>query len=348
MKKSLYMLVLTFGLMGIAMPAHAILPIPQESGFSGFVNVGAGVIGFESNMIAGNNISDTSGNRIDSLTASPDSETNATPVLNFEAAYTFGETRTQVFAGNKLEDLVRYDTSTLAGLRQELPDKSIVSVAYVFTSFPTSVWEDPYVVNANRSETDRSADGLRLGFDRILGSKFEVEFTWRDITIDTERSGEAQTKATPTNPYEITADQATLLNRNGNMYSGKVTYTYPFEGLKHILIPTLEYSTYDLDGGAMAFDRYGMLLSYVLNTQKVNFITNLYYARSDFDEKNPIYVEKRNDDIFGATFSAFYKKFLGVPKMNLVGTVAVYDSDSNIDFYDGQISLATLSVLYRF
>ncbi|BCS94796.1 hypothetical protein DSLASN_04280 [Desulfoluna limicola] len=340
MKKPMYLLVLTFALLGIVMPAHAILPIPQESGFSGFVNVGVGVIGFESNMIAGNNISDTSGNRIDSLTASPDTETNATPVLNFEAAYTFGETRTQVFAGNQLEDLVRYDTSTLAGLRQELPDKSIVSIAYVFTSFPTSVWEDPYVVNANRSETDRSADGLRFGFDRILGSKFEVEFTWRDITIDTERSGQTQ--------LGLSTTDAALLDRNGNMYSGKVTYTFPFEGLKHILIPTLEYSTYDLDGGAMAFDRYGMLVSYVLNTQKINFVTNLYYARSNFDKENPIYVEKRNDDVFGASFSAFYKKFLGVPKMNLVGTVAAYESDSNIDFYDTGISMASISVLYRF
>lgn len=348
MKKSLYVLVLTFALMGIAMPAHAIMPIPQETGFSGFVNVGVGVMGFETNMIAGDNVIDTGGNRIDSLTDSPDSETNAIPVLNFEASYTFGDTRTQVFAGNLLEDLVRYDASTLMGLRQELPDKSIVSLAYVFSSMPTSVWEDPYVVNANRDETDRTSDGLRIGFDRILKSKFEVEFTWRDITIDKERSGEAQTRATPTNPYEITAEQAALLDRNGNMYSGKVTYPFTFKEMRHILIPTLEYTQYDLDGEAMAFDRYGMLLSYVFNTQKVNTITNLYYARSDFDKTNPIYGKTREDDVYGASFSAFYKKFLGVPKMNLVGTVAAYESDANIDFYDSRVSLATLSVLYRF
>lgn len=348
MKKSLYMLVLTFALMGIVMPAHAILPIPQETGFSGFVNVGVGVMGFETNMIAGNNISDAGGNRIDSLADGPDSETNATPVLNFEAAYTFGDTRTQVFAGNLLEDLVRYDTSTLMGLRQELPDKSIVSLAYVFSSIPTSVWEDPYVVNANREETDRTSDGLRIGFDRILKSKFEVEFTWRDITIDKERSGEAQTTATPSNPYEITAEQATLLDRNGNLYSGKVTYPFTLKEKRHILIPSLAYTQYDLDGEAMAFDQYGMLLTYVFNTEKVNFITNLYYGRSDFDETNPIYEKTREDDVYGAAITAFYKKFLGVPKMNLVGNIAAYESDANIDFYDTQVTLATLSVLYRF
>ncbi len=349
MKKSLYLFVLTFALMGVAMPAHAILPIPQESGFSGFVNVGVGVMSFESNMIAGNDISDAGGNRIDSLTDSPDSETNATPVLSFEATYTFGDTRTQVFAGNLLEDLVRYDTSTLMGLRQELPDKSIVSLAYVFSSIPTSVWEDPYVVNADRDETDRSSDGLRIGFDRILKSKFEVEFTWRDITIDTERSGEAQTKDSPSDLlFEITAEQAALLDRNGNMYSGKVTYPFTLKEMRHILIPSLEYTRYDLDGEAMAFDRYGMLLSYVFNTEKFNFLTNLYCARSDFDEENPIYRKTREDDVYGASFTAFYKKFLGVPKMNLVGNIAAYESDANIDFYDTRVSIATLSVLYRF
>jgi len=344
MKIPIALLALALALMGIVMPAYAILPIPEESGFSGFVNVGVGVMEFETNMIAGNAIGDTGGSRVDSIHAGPDSETNATPVLNLEAAYTFADTRTQIYAGNKLEDLVRYDMSSVAGLRQELPDKSIASIAYLFTTFPTSVWEDPYVINQKREETDRSADGLRLGYDRILGSKFEVEVTWRDISLDDEKSGQTQLIG----DGEITASEAGLLNRNGDSYTAKVTYPFVFQEMRHVLIPTLEYSSFDLKGDAMAFDRYGLLLSYAFNLPKFNLITNLYYARSDYDKKSPIYHKTREDDVYGASFSAFYKKFLGVPKMNLVGSIAYYEGDSDITFYDTKITMGTLSVLYRF
>lgn len=296
------------------------------------------------NLIAGNNVSNTGNNHVGSLTEGPDSETNAIPVLNFEANYTFADTRTQVYLGNQLEDLLRYDMSSLAGLRQELPDKSIVSLAYVFSAIPTSVWEDPYVVNAKRKKTDRSADGLRLGIDRILGTRIEAQFTWQDIAIDEEQSGRTQLIGNG----NLSAEQANSLDRNGDAYTGKLTRPFFFQKMRHMLIPTLEYARYDLHGEAMAFDRYGMLLSYVFNAEKFNLITNLYYARADFDDENPIYDKTRDDDVFGASLSAFYKKFLGVPQMNLVGAVVSYDSDSNINFYDTRITMASVSVLYRF
>jgi len=34
--------------------------------------------------------------------------------------------------------------------------------------------------------------------------------------------------------------------------------------------------------------------------------------------------------------------------MNLVGTIASYHNDSNIDFYDSRITMGTVSVMYRF
>lgn len=343
MKRSWFLITLVFSLAAFIMPAHAIQPIPEETGFSGFVNVGIGAMEFETNMIAGNAIGDTGDDVITSLEDSPDSESSATPVLNFEASYTFAESRTQIFAGNRLEDLVRYDLSTLVGIRQELKDKSIVSIAYVFTSFPTEVWEDPYVINQKREETDRTSDGLRLGYDKILGTKFEAEFTWRDVSLDDEKSGQTQLVGS-----DITAEQAKLLDRNGDVYVTKLTYPFVIKEKRHILVPTLDYTIYDLDGDAMAFDRYGLLLSYLFNTEKVNLITNLYVGRSEFDEENPIYDKTREDDVAGATISAFWKKFLGVPKMSLVGTLAYYDSDSDIDFYDTTITMGTVSVLYRF
>ena len=339
MRKKLAQIALILALTGFGTPALAILPMPDKTGFSGFINVGGGAMAVESNMIAGNDMGDTASKRIDSISQDPDSETNGIPLINFELNYTFAESRTQLIAGNRLEDLIRFDTSSVLGIRQGFSDASSVSLYYAFSPFPTSVWEDPYAEGVNRVETDRSGEGLRIGYDRILGTPLETEFTWRKLYVDTEKSGET---------HALTPLQQDLLDRNGRMFSGKFTYPISIQQKRHMIIPTLEYQRYDLDGEAMAYDHYSILVSYVLNGTMFNVITNLSYALADFDEENPLFNTKREDDILGASLSVFYKKFFGVPAMNLVGTIASYDSSSNINFYDSRINMATLSVLYRF
>ena len=140
-------------------------------------------------MIAGNSMGDISKERFDSLTDSPDSENDVIPMINGELSYTFASTRTQFFFGNSLEDFIRFESTTLAGVRQELPDQGIVAVSYVFFGVPTEVWAAPYVVDRYRAKTDRNSSGLRLGYDKILGSDFEIQITWRTIDLDDERSG---------------------------------------------------------------------------------------------------------------------------------------------------------------
>ncbi|MEE4111366.1 MAG: DUF2860 family protein, partial [Desulfobacteraceae bacterium] len=167
------LLVLSAGGLFGAAPAYSILPIPQDSGFSGFINLGVGAVTAESNTIAGNSLATIGKERIDSLTGSPDSENDVIPLINGELAYTFASTRTQVYLGNSLEDFIRFETATLAGVRQELPDKSILALSSVFSAIATEVWADPYVVGRDRTETDRTSSGLRLGYDKILGSDFE-------------------------------------------------------------------------------------------------------------------------------------------------------------------------------
>ncbi|MHC5086348.1 MAG: hypothetical protein ACYSN9_00870, partial [Planctomycetota bacterium] len=59
--------------------AGAIDPIPEEGGFSGRVNVGAGWLRVKSNTIAGSRFGDLSQDRIDSLFDEPDSESSFMP-----------------------------------------------------------------------------------------------------------------------------------------------------------------------------------------------------------------------------------------------------------------------------
>lgn len=133
--------------------------------------------------------------------------------------------------GNLLEDYLRLDFTTQAGIRQELPDGSILGAGYVFNAIPTEVWEDPYVAGRRRKKTDRRASGLRFTYDKILRTNLQVEFTWRKTNVDDELSGRTY--------LGLPADQAERLDRESNQYQLEVLYAFKF-GEKHFLVPAFE------------------------------------------------------------------------------------------------------------
>jgi hypothetical protein len=161
MKRKMFMKTIMIAgiLLFIASPVIAIDPIPQESGFSGFIRLGGGVINYKGNMIKGNSLLDISSNQTKSLTERADSKTSGVVLLPFELAYTFGSTRTQLFLGQSLEDLARFDMASQAGVRQELADAGTVAASFVFNMVITEVWKDPYVVDQDRLGTDQESMG---------------------------------------------------------------------------------------------------------------------------------------------------------------------------------------------
>ncbi len=315
-------------------------PIPEEAGLSGFVNLGVGAISGKSNLIAGNSLGDIGSDPIDSIFAKPDSESTGIPLVNFEVAYTFGGKRTQVFAGSSLEDFIRYDFATQLGVRKQFRDTSILSVGYLFSSIPAEVWADPYVANVPREETDRTSNGVRVAWGRIGGTGFELQFTAREIEVDDEFSG-------LTGGLGLSAPQVALLDREGDLRRFKVTYFFKI-GEKQRLGPALVFADHDLDGEAMAHDRTGVEITHFYTGRRFLFITNVGFSSGDYDAVNPIYLDKRDDDRIGASFTVFDKKFFGESKWWGAATLSFFDEDSDIDFYDTEIALIGVSAFRRF
>ncbi|MDX1376658.1 MAG: DUF2860 family protein [Burkholderiales bacterium] len=315
-------------------------PIPSTPGVSGFVNAGVAYVDAKSNMLAGNDFGDLGQRTIGSLTSDPGSQSDWFPLLNFELAYTFATARTQVVLGNRLEDFVTFDTTTQLAVRTELPDSSIVGLGYVFNSIPTEVWSDPYVVNVPRSATDRHAPGLRLEYSYILGSNFGAELTRRKVDIDDERSGTTQ--------LGLAAPQARLLDRNGDATTLELRYRHSFDDGRQILIPSIRYGDHDLDGRAMAYDEYRLQLTHLYLGERWNVASNLVYARHDFDAANPVFGRTRETDVYGGSVQLFYKRPFEIDRLSLVATLAAYEEDSNIAFYDSTVTLLGLSAFYRF
>ncbi len=338
-------LLVTGSLLFLAIPLLAIDKIPNESGFSGYANLGAAYARVKSNTVVGIKSYEVGNKRITSLDESPDSENTGLPVVNIELRYTFAPQRAQVFFGNSLEDLLRLDTTGQLGFRQELGDGSIVAAGFVFSSQPTEVWEDPYVINEDREETDRSSKGGRLTWDRILGSELQLEYTYRKIDIDTERSGTF---------LGLSPEDARLLDRNGKQHTAEILYRFFRGEKKHRFVPSFRYIRYDLDGEAMGNDTYMFQFSYGYEGTKFALVANAMISTSDYDKRHPIYNKTREDDEWGGAIIVFYRKPFGwqVPSFlkgwSLWANGAYYESDANIDFYDSSAEMYAAGVLFTF
>jgi hypothetical protein len=342
--KSLFTKVIIIVFLGVfASTAYAqpFAKIPQESGFSGFVNGGAGLWRVEDNMVKKIGFFQVSDDDIGSNKNKPKSETSVSPIFNYNVRYTFASTRTQIFLGSLLDDLLRFDAVTLLGVRQELPDQSVIAVSYVFAPIVTEVYKDPYVEGKNRNGTDRNVNGVRLSYDDILGSDLSFQYTYRNLDIDSERSGRAE---------GLNSSDRDKLDRNGDRHDLDVLYRFVSEsgGGKHVFLPRFRYSYFDLDGSAMTYNYFNFNLNYRYDVEKFAFAVNGYYGYADYDKRNPIYGKTREDDRYGFSLLGFYKRFLGVEGLALNGTVTINRSDSNIDFYKSEVDLFALSLFYTF
>lgn len=319
--------------------AYAIEPIPTESGFSGFVNVGIGGMSVESNNLAKFGSIDLSNNTLNSINDKPSSEDSAIPVIAAEIAYTFADTRTQIFIGNQLEDYIRFDFSTLAGIRQETGKAGVLGASFLYTPMATEVWADPFLTDTPRSKTDRTANGYRLIWDRMYGTGLELRYSYRDVDIDDELSGISQ---------GLEPEELALLNRNGDFHRFAVQYAFAWDLPRHRLVPSFSVVDHDSDGDAMSYDGYTLGANYIYSINRWRFVTNVHLSELSFDEVHPLYDKKIDSSQLGASFTAFYASPFGWKNWLANGSVAWFDDDSDVDFYDGSVSLFSVGLLYRF
>jgi len=328
----------------VAGQALALDKIPEKDGLSGYVTLGVSSTSFSSNMISGSDFGDIGDETIDSLEKSPGSEDLTSGFFTGEVNYTFADTRTQLFLGNSLEDMVRYDFGFQAGIRQEVSNNGVVSGAILFSGMPANVWADPYVVNQERKETERDSSGGRIAWSGAMGTGLEVRVSRRTIDIDDEFSG-----LTPTTlgGLGLTQAQTESLSREGDQTSLDASYTFDF-GQGHSLIPKITFTQMDLDGDAMSRDQLGFQLAYAYQTRRFSLVTTGIVSSSDYDEENPLYGKKQEVDTLGVTFLGAYHQPFGLKGWSAIASVAVLDADSNIDFYDTEVTMVSLGMLYRF
>jgi len=329
-------------IIGVAPKAMAIEPIPSTPGWRGFVVVGGGYADLKSNIVAGNNLFDIGQSTISSVAQRPRSDDTFFPFVTGEINYTFSN-GWQAFFGTALEDAVSLDGVTQLGARKDLGTAGIVQGGFLFSGIPTQVWEDPYAEGVRRQDTDRDSTGLRLQWDRILGTAFELTFSYRDIAIDTERSGQGVTS--------VACDAACrdLLRRDGDQYHFDASYLFRLgQGQRHLVRPMLRYTIDDREGKAMSGDSYRLQLSYVFLGQGYTVASNIAYGSSSMDARNPIFGARTDTDGVVVDSTLFYRLPVASGRWQAVGSVLWGEGDSNVAFHDTELFMITAGLMYRF
>lgn len=312
--------------------------ITSKSGWSGFVNIGAGAGQSETNMIAGVSSIDLGDERISSLDEDAGSEDVFVPAVAFEANYTLGESQTQFYLRNQASRHIAFDLEVYAGVRQQIERFGILDLALSSTSVPTDVWKDPYLLDARRGDTERTTTGLQMAWRNVMDSAIELEFSSHEIEIDDEDSGDS---------LGLSGEELRALRRTGEVYRYTLSYDWQINQ-RHSLQPVVEYLDYDLDGGAMAEDGFGLRVTHGYHVDRWNLATEVYYRDLQSDEDNPIYGESADREVIGAAFTVLLSSPFGLDKWTANARISWYDSDSDIDFYDENLALLTIGMLRRF
>ena len=340
-KGGFFALALSLAVVMAGSPALALDPIPQQSGFSGYIQPGLGGLSIKSNMVAKVLSFDLSDKKINSLNDEPDSQSTMLFSMPFKLAYTFAGSRTQVFLGTEVGDLLSFDTAQQLAVKQEIGALGVFQAGLLFSG-ATRVWKDPYVTGQNRDDTDRKNMGGQLTWDKIFGSNLELEYSARKIDIGSEKSGQFLGLSN--------ADQDRL-DRNGVVH--KVSAAYPFKfAQKHQLTPEIALSYDDLDGEAMANTGVDLKLNYTYFGDPLTLVLNGSVGQADYEKSNPIYGKTRDDERYGVSATAYYKNpwgwtVFGSEPMQFFVTGAYSVTDANIDFYNQEAVLGMGGVAFR-
>ncbi len=310
--------------------------IPLESGLSGNISLGAAALKYKNNMVSGIDSLDVTNERIDDL-GTPDSTNSNLPIVGLDLKYTFSSYRLQLYAGSALPDVLRFDFATRFGVRKQFSELGIVGISYLST-FGVNVWEDPYLVGAEREKTARNNSGLGLRWQKILNSSFTIDLHFRDITIENEQSGLT---------HNLTTSEQNALNREGKQEMIEVIYEYKLND-NNIIEPAFIYTDFKLNGTAMRHKRYEGKLSHYYMGEKFIIVTNLVIGETQFEENNPIFSKKNGSSILGVSNNVLYQKPFNWKNWQAFAGFAIYKGDADIEYYSTRGELFNLGMIYDF
>jgi hypothetical protein len=319
---------------------HAQKPLPEDSGFSGYIELLGAYISSNSQLNT-----DNKNERTDSLDKSGKRVDNFRPLPLGLIAYTFSELRTQIFLGVLPETVVQGQFQVEAGVRHDLLDgTSLRASAIPITPFEEETWEDPFVVGENRQETHITSSGFKLAADNIRASGMGLEYRWIQQKIDKERSGTFLISQ-PDSP--LTPEDLDDLERDSQSHRFSAEYSFELRP-RMSLKPILRYTREDAEGKANSFHAFTTQLSFSYLGDKWRAFVNGVVKGEWYDDTHPVFDKTRRDLNLGLFAILAYKNPIGLKGFRIDWLNGFFMSNSNINFYDSTNYLTALGIAYNF
>ena len=326
-------------------PAAAQDQVPSSTGFGGlalgafsYMSIATNILVTAPPVVLG----DVSDANISSIFESPSANGSPGFLGGGEINYTYAETRTQLFLGNRLEDILRLDVVFGLGLRQEIENAGIVAVSYLFTPIDLRMWTDPYIERDTRIESEVDVPGFRIRWGQIFGTGLELTLTDRFYEFASETSGDWLVSEGRLDPSE-----QHLLDRDGDILRLQALYRIDYKTQR--FEPAVRYVRDHHKGQAIANNGFEAQLTYLYRTPKLILDVNALIGWRKTKEANPIYDKVVDSRQLGLATTAFLPvKRYPSSVLNLFASIELFDEDSNADFYDTQVSAITAGVLWRF
>ncbi len=298
-------------------------PIPKSSGLSFHLSAGAGYVSSKDQLRPND------GNkRVRDLDDNANRYDAAIPLVSFDLRYTFAESGRQVYLGTPMGD-EGPPGLTLGGVWPFKDGGKIDAGAFVMPF--GDVWEDPYLVDRDRDETEKDRYGAKIDYTRILGTGFEAGYRIEHIDIDDDDIGR----------------RFNDLERDGWVHAIKLGYALPF-GSGWQLVPEAGFTLGDIDGDANRYRGYRFKLG--LRRFHAGHLLNLSagIGYRDYDEEHPIFEKDRNDTLF-SVFGFYTRSNLFSDKPLFCSLLAGFNHrSSNIDFLEADTFISGLMLGYRF
>lgn len=317
--------------------AYAVGPSTSIKGFGGKIVLGGQTVSLKSNMVYGlsdyNNFYDKKNNN---SSESAETKTIVNPIFSPVIAYTF-ENNTKIFFLTKsLEPYSSNDSGVFLGIScEKINGIGNIGFSGVY-GVPVMTWEDPYT--RGRETTKSGSYGGLTEWENIFGSNLNLNYMYRKLTIEDEKSGEAE---------GLLSDEKDLLNREGNHHRVGAGYTFFIGGYTRILKFGFDYDMYDLKGDAMNFDRYTGKIdyTYINKEYQYNIILSALYAYSKNKEVNPLFGKTIETDRYGGSITFIKGQF--VSDLDLMINIQSYIDVTNQDFYDSHSLSIGVGLIYH-
>jgi hypothetical protein len=264
---------------------------------------------------------------IDSLDKNLDFENYADAFLLFDVNYQLTDT-SSLYVGTPFFGDDRQGFTT--GVQKLFPNDNLLDVS-VFVG-GDDVWKDPYLTGVKRELTYEYSFGFIVDSDGLFGTPIHLNYMQKHYWLADDVSGDNDSK----------------LRRDGHTDRLKAGYNfYIDENFESLITPSFIYIRAAREGGANAFNGYGLEISSSIEGDRNAFMVAGSIETDHYDEIHPVFSKHRNDMDF--SFECFYtRKHLWVKNLYLRLGYGFSHIDSSIGFFSETNIRYGFSIGYSF